>query len=93
MRTFMVSKTIVHIFLLILLICGMSERVYADVITGTITNIDGTRVTVQSDDEELTIIISNIEGIAVGNYVRVIYQSVADLKNVFVSEEIEVLQD
>ena len=82
-------KILVVILLSILLTVGAAQLSFAsDTITGVITKIDNTRVTLQNDTEEVVIIVNNPDMIKIGDYVKIIYRSLADL---LIAEDIQVL--
>jgi hypothetical protein len=85
-------KVLIYIFLITLLITGIYKTSFADEIVGIITKIEDKRITVQGNIKEVTLVIKSLEGIKVGNYVKVIYYPLADLTDIFGAEEIQVLQ-
>lgn len=77
------------LFLTIFLIVGVAQLSFAnDTITGVITKIDNTRVTLRSGTEEEIIIVNDPTIIKAGDYVKVIYHALADL---LIAEDIQIL--
>lgn len=82
-------KILVTILLSIFLTVGVAQSSFAsDTMTGFITKIDNTRVTLQNDTEDVVIIVNNPATIKTGDYVKVTYHALADI---FIAQDIQVL--
>jgi len=60
---------------------------------GTVSKIEGKKITVQIDNEDVPIFVKNAEGISIGDYIRIVYYPITDSGDVFVAESIEVIHN
>ena len=88
------------IFLLSFFISGVSQDCFganSDISNikeayGIISKIEGKKLTVTIDNEDIAIFATNTERISIGDSIRIIYYPITDSGDVFVAEEIEVIQ-
>lgn len=82
-------QILVSILLLVSLTVGAAQLSFAnDTMAGVITKIDNTRVTLQNGTEEIVIIVDNPDMIKAGDYVKIVYHTLADL---LIAEDIQIL--
>jgi hypothetical protein len=84
-----ISKSLIYGLLLSILIVGAAKTSFADEITGTVVKIENKRVTVESTNGKVTVVINNTEGIKVGDHIKVVCHPVGDRTDIFIADEIK----
>lgn len=62
-------------------------------VSGTILQIDNTQIILETDQKQIHLFAKDTGTIRVGNFVRVLCRPATDAPNVFLVEEIEVLEE
>jgi hypothetical protein len=85
-RSFLKYLTV--IFTVTLLAILFSKTIFADEVIGTIVKIESNRITVQNNQEIMIITVENLQGLKVGDHIKVAYSPLADI---FIAKEIQIL--
>ena len=86
------SRIIIILPIFIFFLIASSDVWSADVIIGNITNIEGTRFTIENETDQITVTgksLNDISGLSVGDYAEVEYIEIGDT---FLAENISIIE-